>query len=272
MSIYAVYLTLENSVASKSFKFLKQFDPSLELGPFLEKLHAGERVVELEHLSDSVLEQFIALLDQFDAAEVNYSVSIATQPSHRNRDGSKTRLSSVAELKFELLQTAEYDRRVTAFQRFCTEQGFKDGHWILVDREELFKSTLRRCSNRSRSEDWNNLLNEEINYLYVDAFESDLFHGGFGAYFAGEDGDSAMELAATLSDLGSTEVLKLLHQAMSLMGACGGYSNQSTVRVPNLARCSIDLFNDVDTQFYHRSEDIGGMALTALEEAYEEME
>lgn len=81
-----------------------------------------------------------------------------------------------------------------------------------------------------------------------------------------------MELAATLRDLRSTEVLKLLHQAMNLMGALGGYSNQSTVRVPNLARCSIGLFNDVDSQFYHRSEDIGGMALTALEEAYEEME
>ena len=273
MSVYAIYLTIESlDAASTTYRTLKQFDPSLELGPVLQKIKSRQHVIVRENISRQTLEKIVLLLDQLEVAGVDHSVSVSPVPIHCNRDGTKTQMTSRIELKAEIRQRAEIERRTLAFQTFCKERGYKDGHWILVEREEEFETAIERVGIRSQSLDLDNLLSEEVNYLYVEEFESLLLRGGFGTYLADAAGDSVSEVEAALQELGSVEVLQILHEAIRLIDPFGGYSAQSKIRVANLSLCSIDLFDEVNTRFHERSEDIVSIALSELEAAYESLD
>lgn len=68
-----------SKMSAKVFKVLREFDPTLELGPTLAKLRSGERVLSVE--SDcsearNILASLIRLLDALQSLSIPYSLSI----------------------------------------------------------------------------------------------------------------------------------------------------------------------------------------------------
>ncbi|TIX49275.1 DUF4375 domain-containing protein [Alteraurantiacibacter aquimixticola] len=79
---------------------------------------------------------------------------------------------------------------------------------------ELWVSLVKRSSHDPSLRDWSR---SEARYFAVGLLEGQIFNGGFDQYFSNSSGDYYEEAVCGLEEIGATDALALLHDAVRLI-------------------------------------------------------
>ena len=271
MTIHSAYLKIEpGQPMAAVFKALREYDPTLELGPTIQAIKCGEQVVALEPVGGlEGLQRFVSLVNELSQQEIQAAISISNVPPHADRDRQFVRLATLAELTEEIRELAAVAASQAEFRAWRESQDVKDGHVVIVEREASFEETIERIIRRESGCSLAELHEEELSYQYLREFELRLIWGGFRAYFCSACANGADEVSRALIEVGSQAGLKVMNEALRVFDTVGGYSAVLGVRLDRVEQLPSKAFDSCNASFAVDDEDFVALAIARIETMYE---
>lgn len=121
------------------------------------------------------------------------------------------------------------------------------------------------------AKDYEVLTTVERDILHMSLLVGEVNNGGFDQYFFNTGGDYAVETVETLERIGSSEALALLRQAIGAFGANPLSTDKATrySQIKNIPKTVVDLWNELDQQFFRLQEPLWQLVLNYFEEQWQ---
>ena len=112
-------------------------------------------------------------------------------------------------------------------------------------------------------DDFENLNEEEKNFLYIEILEAEINNGGFDQYFFNSSGDYAIEALEALKKIGAFKTAKIVEEAYSYFPENPIPKNNEKRReiLENIDEQTSEKWTQLEDKFYLYEENIGGLVL-----------
>lgn len=259
---------------AKVFKFLKQYEPSLELGATIIAIREQRPVMsrDLGGIDgEDQLAEFLEFIDAVNSAGIRITLtSVEMQPRTSiedhpvlirktvNRDAIIAAMKAAAEIK------AEQRHHAAKMQEWlASEEGLR--YSATQKRLARVRATLE---SRWEKLGYENLIAEEQDYIRVWCLCVEVDSGGFDQYFSNSECENALVALSSLEAISANEARDVLADAIRVFDKTGGFLPERSKCLECLEILPDDAFDDCNQRFHDLDEDIRSLALLHVKQGY----